>query len=164
MEWYGMIWIRLVRFHIELYKATKPTGWILLNTQYISKWPCHIQFLEVRLCWGSSSQFQSFRLLYWFCQPGNAWKYMLPHSILRLLSWSDHVKIWRGKTRWIQTQKCGIHHDKNHHELDGRSPQPGRCSAPNMAHQLILTRDKHPAPSLANMLIRVVTSTYLNKG
>ena len=42
------------------------------------------------------------------------------------------------------------------------SPQPGRCSTPNMAHQLILVRDNNPAHPLANMLIRVVTSTYLN--
>ena len=41
-------------------------------------------------------------------------------------------------------------------------PKPGRCSTPNVAHQLILIRDKNPAPPLANMQIRVVT--YLNKG
>ena len=44
------------------------------------------------------------------------------------------------------------------------SPQPGRCSMPSMAHQLILIRDKNPAPPLANMLIGVATSTYLNNG
>ena len=45
------------------------------------------------------------------------------------------------------------------------SPQPGRCSTPDMAHQLILMRDKFPAPPLANiMLIGVVTSTCPNKG
>ena len=42
--------------------------------------------------------------------------------------------------------------------------RPGRCSKPNMAHELILTREKNPAHHLANMLIRVLTSTYLNKG
>ena len=39
------------------------------------------------------------------------------------------------------------------------TPQPGRCSRPNMAHQLILIRDSNPASPLANMLIKVVTST-----
>ena len=41
---------------------------------------------------------------------------------------------------------------------------PNPDVAPHMAHQLILVGDNNPAPPLANMLIRVVISTYLNKG
>ena len=87
-------------------------------------------------------------------QGSEFWNFMGLRPCLNV-SWSHICQAYNVMFVWEVMRRRGAEHVP---------PQPGRCFIPNMAHQLILIRDKNPAPPLANMLIGVATSTYLNKG